>query len=62
MLAYSQVSGMLYVPNHEPTLFDDLKLLKNAIKKTKEYMKKTNSDKETKTRYFIYKLDFTLLS
>lgn len=62
MLAYSQVSGMLYVPNHEPTLFDDLKLLKNAIRKTKEYMKKTNSDKETQTRYLIYKLDFTLLN
>ena len=61
MLAYSQISGMLYVPNHEPTFFESLKLLKKAIRKTREYMKKTNSSIEKKTKYVIYNLDFTPL-
>jgi hypothetical protein len=62
MTAYSDISGRLYVPNHPPTLFTDLKILKNAIKKTQEHLKKTNPAMEKKTEYRVYQIEFILMS
>lgn len=60
-LAYSEISGRLFVPNGQPTLFNDVKDLKGAIRRTKGYQKKIDPNTAKKTRYMIYKLDFSLL-
>lgn len=60
-LAYSEISGRLFVPNAQPTLFNDINDVKTAIKKTKEYQKKMSPSAARKTRYVVYKLHFTLL-
>lgn len=60
-MAYSEISGMLFVPNGQPTLFNDVKEIKGAIKRTKGYMKKVNPGTAKKTKFMVYKLDFSLM-
>ncbi len=60
-LAYSEISGRLFVPNGQPTLFSDIHDVKTAIRKTKDYQKKMSPAAARKTRYVVYKLHFTLL-
>ena len=60
-LAYSEISGRLFVPNGQPTLFSDLQDVKVAIRKTKGYQKKMSPAAARKTRYVVYKLNFSLL-
>jgi hypothetical protein len=62
MMAYSDITGRLYVPNHPPTLFTDMKTLKGAIKKTQEHLKKTNPTMEKKSEYQIYKIEFIFMN
>ena len=60
-LAYSEISGRLFVPNGQPTLFNDLDAVKGAIRRTKGYQKKQNPGAAKRTRYMVYKLNFSLL-
>ncbi len=60
-LAYSEISGRLFVPNGQPTLFNDLNDVKGAIRRTKGYQKKESPAAARKTKYMVYKLNFRLL-
>jgi len=60
-LAYSEISGRLFVPNGQPTLFNDLNDVKGAIRRTKGYQKKLSPGAARKTKYMVYKLNFRLL-
>ena len=60
-LAYSEISGRLFVPNGQPTLFNDVNDLKGAIRRTKGYQRKTSPNTARKTKYMVYKLNFRLL-
>ncbi len=60
-LAYSEISGRLFVPNGQPTLFSELRDVKGAIRRTKGYQKKQSPGAARKTRYMVYKLNFSLL-
>ena len=60
-LAYSEISERLFVPNGQPTLFNDLNDVKVAIRRTKGYQKKQSPGSARKTKYMVYKLNFSLL-
>lgn len=59
LLAYSEVSGRLFVPNGRPTFFENEKDVKNAIEKTKSYMVESKPAEAKKTQFVIYKLNFS---
>ena len=61
MLAYSELSGMLYIPNQEPAFFNDIKKLKYALSKTIKYNKIKYPDLEKNCEYIIYKLDISVV-
>lgn len=61
-MAYSSITGRLFIPTGEPTLFKDEAEIKNAIKRSKDYLKKINPSEAKKTKYFVYKLNFNLLN
>jgi len=62
LLAYSDISGRLYAPNHSPTFFADIRILRKAIKKSKEYLKRTNPTMERKTEFIIFRIEFKMLN
>ena len=61
MLAYSELSGRLYIPNHEPSFFTDIKKLKIALNRTIKYNKVKYPDLEKNCEYIIYKLNISIV-
>jgi hypothetical protein len=61
-MACSPITGRLFIPNGEPTLFKDEVEIKLAIKRSKDHLKKMNPSEARKTKYYVYKLNFNLLN